>query len=81
MPALITGCPKIIVQHLCDCCERAVDSIISVLHSSLGQASTKSLRPRMSKSEKWLLIDKHFNFEYLPCNILPQLAKPLKRFS
>ena len=33
-----------------------VYSVISVLHSLIGQASTKSLRPCSSQSDTWLLI-------------------------
>ena len=44
------------MPHLCGCCEGAVDSVISVLHSCIGQASTKTLRPCMSQCDSWLLI-------------------------
>ena len=45
-----------IVPRLCGCCEGAVDSIISLLHSYIGQASTWSWRPCTSQSDKWLMI-------------------------
>ena len=37
-------------------CGGAVDSIISVFHSCIAQASTWSLRPHLSQSDKQLLI-------------------------
>ena len=36
---LSTGCPKIIVPHLGGCYEGALNLIILVLHSQIGQAS------------------------------------------
>ena len=42
--------------RLCSYCGGAVDSIILVLLSCIGQASTLSLRPCLSQSDTWLLI-------------------------
>ena len=56
-PLQATGCPKIIVPCLCGYCGGAVDSIISVLNISIGQASTRGLRPCLSQSDIHVVTD------------------------
>ena len=50
------GCPKI----LCPVCVVAVEELQGqfspFLHSFIGYASNKSLRPSLSQSDQWLLI-------------------------
>ena len=41
---------------LCCCFGGAVESVISILQSCIGQASIRSLRPCTRQSDKWLLI-------------------------